>query len=320
MKTFNRALSPDIEHQILPKTGPFNAVFLDIETTGFHREHCYIMLIGVITYCDGHWICTQWFAESREDEPQILKAFLKILSEPSLLISFNGTRFDLPFIAARLAYHHFFKSPQEALESLLKQHIHVDLLTISKHLPERLENYRLKTIESYLNIYRTDNISGGESVQLYYQYLKNPTQALLDSILLHNADDIENMLPLWQIFDHIPPEISALCCPQINNSIILWVGSISNFLTIEGITKVYKQSFLHFGAHQMQCEGYHFKLHLQLSIVESEGLRLDVVRYPDFSGALSKIAPEKWLVACNHMPHLDNINFIITSFLGITEM
>ena len=273
------------------------------------------MLIGIVTYTEGHWARVQWFAETPDDEIDLLTALMLHLETPGLLVSFNGNRFDLPFIAARLAHNRLFSSPEEALVHLLKNHLHIDLLPISKLLPVPLPNYRLKTIEHHLGISRLDTISGGESVLLYQQYEKKPTADLLDAIMLHNSDDIDNMIPLWQIFHQLPQNQRCILEPQLTSQGALWKASIDQYLLIEGLTSSKREFFHHFGPHKIMCTNFKFQMSLQLTTIIHEAQQLVVVRFPDFPTRYHTLPAHLWTIMVDNMPSSLNISRVIDHIL-----
>ncbi len=88
-----------------------DGIFLDIETTGLSRDKNEIYLIGTLfqdstSSAEAHWRERFYFAESKEEEPLILQAFLDFLKEREspLFITFNGDRFDLPFLKKRIEF------------------------------------------------------------------------------------------------------------------------------------------------------------------------------------------------------------------------
>jgi uncharacterized protein YprB with RNaseH-like and TPR domain len=96
-----------------------------------------------------------------------------------LLVTFNGSRFDLPFISS------FFRNFQW-------RRAHVDLL----HVVRRL-GYRggLKSIEPLFGIARTPDIqemSGYEAVILWHEYRQGKAEALR-KLLLYNEADVVNL-------------------------------------------------------------------------------------------------------------------------------
>ena len=78
-------------------------LFLDIETTGFLTGSSSIYLIGCAYYEDGNWKLRQWFAQTPDEESEILSAFLAFAEPYSYLIHYNGNTFDLPFSISALA-------------------------------------------------------------------------------------------------------------------------------------------------------------------------------------------------------------------------
>jgi len=55
-----------------------------------------------------------------------------------------------------------------------------------------------KTIERFLKISREDLYNGGELIELYHSYTRQPTKELLDILLLHNREDLEGMTTLYR--------------------------------------------------------------------------------------------------------------------------
>lgn len=84
---FCENLKPSDHWRMLPDLAN-EATYLDIETTGLSHHHHYVTVIGALHKGRFH----QWVW------PQALDGFYEILSETRLLITFNGSRFDLPFL------------------------------------------------------------------------------------------------------------------------------------------------------------------------------------------------------------------------------
>jgi Predicted exonuclease len=64
-----------------------------------------------------------------------------------------------------------------------------------------LDNYKLKTIEKFLGIDRTDTYTGLECIEFYKEYLITKSDELLDKILKHNYQDIYYLPQILQIYD-----------------------------------------------------------------------------------------------------------------------
>ena len=143
--------------------------FVDIETTGLYPGADAITVIGVF---DG--VSARAFVRGVN-----LEEFAGEIRKYSLLVTFNGKRFDLPFI--RRVFGEF---------PLLQGH--VDLL-----FPLRRMGFRggLKRIEVDLGIEREGalkNVDGYMTVLLWREY-KRGNQAALDTLIRYNLEDVVNL-------------------------------------------------------------------------------------------------------------------------------
>lgn len=166
---------------------------LDIETTGLSPKNSAFVLGGLVTPQANGIRAEQFFAETLSQEDETLQTFWKAASQKDVLITFNGQHFDLPFMQGR---------SKETLEFPY----HLDLyLLVKQFSPVRkfLPNLKQKTIENFMGLwqYRKDEISGAESVQLYYEYLTGKKPEVLEKILLHNHDDIVQLYRLLKVLE-----------------------------------------------------------------------------------------------------------------------
>ena len=171
-------------------------MFFDIETTGLSSWKSGLYLIGLLTYDDG-WKLIQYFCEDVADEVTVLENFFTLLSSKKVLISFNGDGFDIPFLA-HMTEQYGLPCTFDGVESY-------DILKKIRPLKKLLglENLKLKTCEKFLGINREDRFSGGELINVYFQWQKDRSQDLLDCLLLHNFEDIENMPNVLPILNYI---------------------------------------------------------------------------------------------------------------------
>ncbi|MBR1572702.1 MAG: ribonuclease H-like domain-containing protein [Lachnospiraceae bacterium] len=171
------------------------SLMYDIETTGFSRQHCTVYLIGCAYYHDNTITIEQFFAENPEDEINVLEAFTSMLAKFNTVITFNGLAFDEPFINDRCKLHEIdFKKPAH----------HIDLFRICTSVKNilNLPAYNQKSIESFLGINRDDQYNGGQLIDIYIDYILNPTDDKLDLLLLHNHDDVKGMSDLIPIISY----------------------------------------------------------------------------------------------------------------------
>ncbi len=149
-----------------------DAAFLDIETTGLDIGRDALTVVGVY---DGRRKRSFIRGVNLEALPQALE-------DRRLLVTFNGARFDLPFL--RRAF------PRMRLDQL-----HLDLVD-----PLHRLGYwgGLKRIERRLGIERSDEtagMGGFDAVRLWAAYEAGDDDAL-DTLVAYNREDVVNLEPL----------------------------------------------------------------------------------------------------------------------------
>lgn len=190
----------NISPQIVLHYNMSNIAYFDIETTGFDKENDNINLMSLGYYNERNiFVVRQYFAESLEDEKNILENFLKDLKKFKIWCSYNGKAFDEPFIRYRMnKYGIEFNLPDE----------HIDLYRMIKPYKHQLNLKRcnLKSVERYAGIVRKDTIDGGISVDLYKKYLQNRDEKLRKKVMLHNFEDVFNLPNIFRIIWKIENE------------------------------------------------------------------------------------------------------------------
>ena len=173
------------------------SIFFDIETTGFSPSSSSLYMIGCARR-DGKYICIdQFFAEQPEEEAQVLEAFLAILENHNTLISFNGIGFDIPYLKAKCKHY--------GIEDHFQSYQYLDIFKSVSGLKFllKLPNYKQKTIEAFLGLPRDDKQTGGELINVYLDYVKNPTEESSALLHLHNYEDVLHMGDLLPILSYI---------------------------------------------------------------------------------------------------------------------
>ncbi|MCI8895359.1 MAG: ribonuclease H-like domain-containing protein [Lachnospiraceae bacterium] len=196
MKTYSKTTALTQTDPLTLQVFHEQALFFDIETTGFSARHHQVYLIGcafrqgeAITVC-------QYFAETPAEEPALLCAFLARAAAFSSTISFNGLGFDLPFLAQRCSLLH--------LDSPLPDMLHVDLFRLLSPFRSifKLEDMKQKTLEQFLGLTRKDACSGGELINVYRAYCQAPGEEALSLMLLHNYEDVLGMPQLLPLLSY----------------------------------------------------------------------------------------------------------------------
>ena len=148
--------------------------YLDIETTGFNRYYCDLTVIGIALEKGRKCQVVQLIEDDLSE-----KILLKSLKRVDEIYTYNGSRFDLPFIEAKLGVD-------------LKQcFMHTDLMY---DCWEQNLKGGLKVVERLLNIKRQlSSVDGYIAVQLWYDYVNNNDKEALQTLLAYNEEDVVNL-------------------------------------------------------------------------------------------------------------------------------
>lgn len=199
MKVFTRDYR--IEHYNSPLWGEyFNGLkpcVLDIEATGLDPRRCKLVLMGLLTETETGLRVTQFLAENHYEEDRVLRATMEFLAEENIdcIITYNGLRYDVPFINTRLE-RNFFEDKLQIYDFDLYR-----FLRKCTVLPDRLESLSQGSVENYFGIAkdRQDTISGRESVALFDQYSVSGNSTIEKVILTHNREDVLQLYKLMKI-------------------------------------------------------------------------------------------------------------------------
>ena len=219
MITLTTPFTPEFTPYLPPSSREKRALYFDIETTGLSAQSSYVYLIGCAYEEAGIYYLTQWMTTEPAEEKDLLRLFFEKAKEYDLLLHYNGTGFDLPFLEKK-AKRHCLSNPLSDMESL-------DLYAVARKLKNYLptEDLKLKSMEQFFGFTRTDTFSGGELIEVYAQFLglyrlnemtnhskEREVTALGHVLLLHNAEDIKNLPSL---------------------TVLLFLQNLSNELTVE---------------------------------------------------------------------------------------
>ncbi|CEO28154.1 ribonuclease H-like domain-containing protein [Paraclostridium sordellii] len=183
---------------------PKDHYVFDIETTGLSPKFCKVILIGILYNFEDKTFIKQFFAESEDEERDLLLAFKFDIQNFKRHITFNGISFDIPFLNYRLKKNN--------IDFIINKSEDIDILRVVKPHKDKLSlsDCKLKTIERYLGIERADTISGKESVQLYKDFTLSRDESIKNKILLHNFEDIVNLGKIFKINEVLRDKLDFL--------------------------------------------------------------------------------------------------------------
>jgi uncharacterized protein YprB with RNaseH-like and TPR domain len=148
--------------------------YLDIETTGFHWGSCELTVVGVAAVRDGEPRFGQLYGGQISAD-----GVLGLLEGVDEIYTYNGSRFDLPFIRGRLGL------------VVRKQFVHTDLMY---RCWRRELRGGLKAVEVRLGIgRRLADMNGYLAVRLWWDYVNHRDTGALHKLLAYNREDVLNL-------------------------------------------------------------------------------------------------------------------------------
>jgi len=148
--------------------------YLDIETTGLSFSNDEITVVGIYL-CNGENTGVIQLVGMDANKANILEALRGV----SIIYTYNGKRFDLPFIHSRLG---------------------INLAEIFEHRDLMFDCWRnnlyggFKGVEKQLGIERhLTEVNGFEAVRLWWRYLDYFDEDALNTLLAYNREDVVNL-------------------------------------------------------------------------------------------------------------------------------
>ena len=171
---------------------PERALFLDLETTGLSaRGGDLAFLVGVATWSGDALEVEVLTLHDPSEERASLLAVSSLVARASVLVTYNGASFDVPFLRTRLEAH--------GLDAGVLRRPHIDLRQVVRRaLPDRKGPgmNKLPALErDLLGLERGADVPGSEAPGRWRAYLASADARHIAPLVAHNLHDLVS-LPL----------------------------------------------------------------------------------------------------------------------------
>jgi len=170
-------------------------VFFDIETTGLSGGAGTIaFLVGCGWFDASGFVVRQFFMAGPSGERPMLSALGEALGDASLLVTYNGRTFDVPFMETRWAFHRS-AAPTDDVP-------HFDMLPAARRLWRRHrdapafgdEGCSLTALERrVLGFHRHGDVPGFEIPARYFHFLRSGDASAVLDVIEHNRLDLVSL-------------------------------------------------------------------------------------------------------------------------------
>lgn len=166
-------------------------VFLDTETTGIQGGTGMVPFLVGLGFFQGETFQTsQYFIRDFDEEASMLLALSDVLRRFKLLVTYNGSTFDVPLLETRFTLAKL-NSPFEGMP-------HLDLLPGARRLWRNGHgSCRLMALEQKIvSFLRGPDIPGAMIPKAYFDFLQGRGVAVMTGVLEHNLHDIVSLAAL----------------------------------------------------------------------------------------------------------------------------
>lgn len=186
----------EIENRIIKKYSLNKVLYFDIEVTSLNSKIGYIWSIALGYIKENKFFIQQFLCEDLNEEKKLVEKSESFLKKYDAWATFNGKSLDEPYIFEKCS-----KYGIEIKSTKVSYDLYRMLTPYSKSIG--LEECSLKAFEKHIGIERKDIMNGESIKEKYNIYLKNRNEDILESILLHNCEDVLSLPYLFKIKDYI---------------------------------------------------------------------------------------------------------------------
>lgn len=161
----------------------------DIETTGLSRTKDFMYMFGICEKKYNKLIFTQYYIEDENQEKKLILKINNLLKEKEI-ISYNGDRFDFPFIRKKASKYNIF----------LCDFKNIDIYREFQKLNFFLNEKSLKAINlgKRLGLDVHDYVNQNEMPKVFKMYQKIKDKEILSKLIYHNYIDLKVLSSIYE--------------------------------------------------------------------------------------------------------------------------
>lgn len=164
-------------------------ILFDIETTGLSRTKDFMYMFGICEKKGNELIYSQYYIEDESEEKELILKVNEVLNSKKV-ISYNGDRFDFPFIRKKMEKYNI---PQNSFEN-------VDIYRQFQKLNFFLDEPSLKAINlgKRLGLDVHDHVNQEEMPKVFQMYQELKDKEILSKLIYHNYVDLKVLSYIYE--------------------------------------------------------------------------------------------------------------------------
>ena len=176
-------------------------ILFDIETTGLNRTKDFMYMFGICEKKGKNLIYSQYYIEDESEEKELILKVNELLNTKKV-ISYNGDRFDFPFIRKKMEKYNISKVDFE----------NIDIYRQLQKLNFFLDEPSLKAINlgKRLGFDVHDHVNQQEMPKIFKMYQELKDKEMLSKLIYHNYIDLQVLSYIYEYKESILNKILTI--------------------------------------------------------------------------------------------------------------
>lgn len=169
-----------------------NYTLFDIETTGLNRKKDFMYMFGICKKENDNLLFIQYYIEDEKDEKDLILKLNEILKEDKI-ISYNGDRFDFPFVRKKAIKYNVEIDNFKKIKNI---DIYREFQKINLFLNEK--SLKAINLGKRLGLCVHDHVNNDEMPKIFKMYQDLKDKKLLSKLIYHNYIDLKVLSKIYE--------------------------------------------------------------------------------------------------------------------------